>query len=103
MSSEHSSSATSDADNAAVLSAYEEDEDEEEGIPGEQGACCLSQQLYIDSGNKKKLLYLLSIGVRDNNTEPLFSFDKEPWSHLPKTSFMCPRNSDFVSKIARRV
>jgi hypothetical protein len=31
MSSEHSSSATSDADNAAFLSAYEEDEDEEEG------------------------------------------------------------------------
>jgi hypothetical protein len=45
MSSEHSLSATSgDADNAALLSAYiEDDEDKEEGIPGEQGACCLSQ------------------------------------------------------------
>ena len=41
-------------------------EDKEEGIPGEQGACCLSQQLYIDSGNNKNLLYLLSIN-RTNN------------------------------------
>jgi hypothetical protein len=73
-------------------------EDKEEGIPGEQGACCLSQQLYIDSGNNKNLLYLLSI-----NNEPLFSFEKEPGSLLPKTSFMRPRNTDFVSEIVRRV
>ena len=76
--------------NAFFFSAYEEDDDKEEGtpIPGEQGACCLSQQLYIDSGNDKKLFYFLSIGVRDNNNESLFSFEKELWSLLPKTSFM---------------
>jgi hypothetical protein len=94
MSSERSSSATSDAHNAFFLSAYEEDNDKEEGIPGEQGAFCLSQQLYIDSGNDKKLFYFLSIGVRDNNNEALFSFEKELWSLLPFMPSQWPVVSD---------
>jgi hypothetical protein len=39
--------------------------------------CCLSQQIYIDSGNDKKVSFLLSI-VLNHNNEPLFSFEREP-------------------------
>ena len=48
--------------------------------------------------------HLMSICVRaDNeNEEPLFSFEREPWSLLPKTVGMCPRNTDYVKEIVRR-
>ena len=63
---------------------------------------CLSQDLYIDSGNNKKVLHILSIGLCDDNNEPLFSFDLEPWSLVSKTSIMRPRNTDYVNEIMRR-
>jgi hypothetical protein len=61
----------------------------------------LCQQLYIESGNEKKVLYLLSIGLMNHNNEPLFSFEREPWSLLPKTSLR-PRSNEYVNKIVRR-
>jgi hypothetical protein len=41
---------------------------------------CLSQEVYVDSGNIKKVLHLLCIGLTadNNNNAPLFSFDWEP-------------------------
>ena len=63
---------------------------------------CLSQEVYIDSGNNKKVLHVLSIGLCNNNNEPLFSFDREPWSGVSKTSAMRPRNNDYVNEIVRR-
>ena len=76
---------------------------------------CVSQQVYIDSGNEKKVLYLLYVGLNgpsgaDNDDDsssgvekdkPLFSFDDEPWSLLPK-SVMRPQSKDFVTEIVRR-
>jgi hypothetical protein len=62
--------------------------------------CYLSQQIHIDSGNDKKVLFLLSIGL-DHHNKPLFSFEQEPWSLLPKT-FLCPRNNEFVHEIKWR-
>ena len=47
----------------------------------------------------------MSIGVSADNEdeeEPLFSFDCEPWSLLPKTVGMRPRNTDYVKEIVRR-
>jgi hypothetical protein len=62
--------------------------------------------IYIQSGNDKKVLHLLSIGLTDNNNnskeEPLFSLDQEPWLKLPKSSIIRPRNNDYVHEIARR-
>jgi hypothetical protein len=70
---------------------------------GELSGYSLSEQLYVDSGNEKKVLYLLCIGLLNCDTnEPLFSFEKEPWSLLPKTSFLRPKNIDYVNEIARR-
>jgi hypothetical protein len=76
--------------------------DEGEVIPAQGG--CVSQEAYIDSGNNKKVLHLLSIGLTadNNDNEPLFSFDREPWSVLAKTSVMRPRNTDYVNEIVRR-
>ncbi len=31
-----------------------------------------------------------------NDEQPLFSFEQERWLHLPKNSFLRPKNSDFV-------
>jgi hypothetical protein len=64
---------------------------------------CVSQDIvYEDSGNKKKVLYLLCIGLNRNKL-PLFSFDDEqPWSRLPKTSVVRPQNSHLVQEVSRR-
>jgi hypothetical protein len=64
---------------------------------------CVSEQVYIDSGNCKKILYLLCIGTTTplSDNAPLFSLDEEPWSTLPKSTFH-PKNNDFVSEIVRR-
>jgi hypothetical protein len=81
----------------------------------------VSQQVYIDSGNKKKVLvYLLCIGLTaaplstHNNDDDsgasdgsaenkaLFYFDDEPWSLLPKTVIPRPQNRDYVAEIIRR-
>ncbi len=51
----------------------------------------------------KNVLYLLCIGLNYNcGNEPLFSFEREPWSLLSKTSFPRPKNTDFVKEIGRR-
>jgi hypothetical protein len=60
------------------------------------------QQLYVDSGNDKRVLYLLSIGLKNNNNEPIVAFDKDPWCSLPKNQFRSPKNSDLVKEIRRR-
>jgi hypothetical protein len=73
-------------------------EDEEEEQEGE--ALCQCEQIYQDSGNEKKVLYLLSIGLKGNNG-PLFSLEQEPWSLLPKNSLR-PKNNDYVKEITRR-
>ena len=66
-------------------------------------ASCLGRRdVYVDSGNEKKVLYLLCIGLNRNDDQPLFSFDREPWSVLPKNSSARPRNTDYVNEIKRR-
>ncbi len=64
---------------------------------------CVSEQHYVESGSKK-VLYLLCIGLkRKGGKEPHFFFEREPWSLIPKkTSFVCPKNTDFVNDIGRR-
>lgn len=48
---------------------------------------CALHQVYVDSGNQKKVLFLLCLGLSlsDTNDAPLLSFETEPWSRLPKT------------------
>jgi len=64
---------------------------------------CDSQQVYENSGNQKKVLFLLCLGLCLSETDdsPLFSFENEPWSCLPKTE-MRPVNVDFAMEIVRR-
>ena len=45
----------------------------------DEGNSCPCRQHYEDSGNNKKVLYLMSIGVTHNDA-PLFSFEMAPWS-----------------------
>jgi hypothetical protein len=55
---------------------------------GQDENVCVSEQHYVDSGNEKKVLYLLCIGLNCNGgNQPLFSFEREPWSLLSKTLF----------------
>jgi hypothetical protein len=94
---------SSDGGDAADAADDEEvviqQEDESSSSPGGE-----SQDIYIDSGNEKKVLYLLCIGLNrpGNTNEPLFTFETEPWSLLPKTSMVRPRNVDYVNEIMRR-
>jgi hypothetical protein len=67
---------------------------EEEG----QSPC---QQKYVNSGNDKKILLLMCIGLTSDDNQPLFSFDDQPWSLQPK-KLIKPNNNDFVQEIICR-
>jgi hypothetical protein len=89
------------------FSDSESDEPEEEACEetaGSTSELCISNQVYVDSGNDKKVLYLLCLGLTDNDSgdgAPLFSLDEEPWARLPRQSFR-PKNTDYVREISRR-
>jgi hypothetical protein len=52
----------------------------------DEALCPCQQKAYRrESGNEKKVLYLMCIGLQCNDV-PLFSFETIPWSLLPKTS-----------------
>ena len=72
-------------------------------VPGadDEGFLSPCQQAYEDSGNEKKVLYLMCIGL-NNSDAPLFSFEALPWSKLPKSSRVRPKNTDFGIEIDRR-
>jgi hypothetical protein len=62
------------------------------------------KKVYVESGNDKSMLYVLSIrqiGL-DHNDEPLFSLEQEPWSRLPKNVLRPPKNSDLAKEVRRR-
>jgi hypothetical protein len=59
------------------------------------------QKVYINSGNDKTILYMLSIGLKHDN-EPLFSLEQEPWSTLSKNTLLPPKNSRLVKEVLRR-
>ena len=80
-------------------------DDEEEVIQEDHSVGAeKSRQVYIGSGNDKKVLYLLCIGLNcpDRNEEPLFLFETEPWSLLPKSCMVRPKNMEYVHDIMRR-
>ena len=66
-----------------------------------------SERRYFESGNDKKVLYLLCIGLYrpdTNDEKPLFSFEEEPWSsNVPSSSLIRPKNKDYMDEIVRRV
>jgi hypothetical protein len=77
------------------------------GDDGRDSYICVSEQVYVESGNEKKVLYLMCLGLthrtnNDSEEQPLFSFEQQPWSMLPKNSLLRPKNSDFVHEITRR-
>jgi hypothetical protein len=50
--------------------------------------------VYEGSGNKKKVLYLMFIGLNHVDGSPLFSFENESWSQLLlKSLLVCPRKN----------
>ena len=59
------------------------------------------KKVYVDSGNDKTVLYVLSIGVEHDN-EPLFSLEQEPWSTLSKNALRPPKNTDLAKEVRRR-
>lgn len=71
---------------------------------GQDKSCCVSEQHYVEPGNRKNVLYLLCIGLNCNNggNEPLYSSERKPWSLLPNTSFLQPKNTDFAKEIGQQ-
>lgn len=92
-----------------------DDLNQEASVAGQQGReddtsyCCVSEQVYVvESGNEKKVLYLMCIGLtycstNDNEDQPLFLLTEEPWSLLPKNSHVCPKNTEYILEITRRI
>jgi hypothetical protein len=74
-------------------------EGDDEYVEPTQRSISVSEQLYIDSGNRKKVLYLLCIGLGHNGV-PLISLEEPPWSSLKKT-LISPKNSEIVSEVLR--
>lgn len=96
---------------ASAEGLHKDDNDDlnDEAIAGQANdnyTCCISEKVYVDSGNEKKVLYLLCVGLmyRNNNEDirPLFSFEEEPWSLLPKNSHVRPKNTEYIREITRR-
>ena len=67
-----------------------EEEEEQQYAAEQEGSedqdLCRCEKNYQDSGNEKKVLYVMCIGLKSNHGPPLFSFECEPWSLLPKTA-----------------
>ena len=58
--------------------------------------------MYVRSGNKKTVLYLLFIGLRAvDDSESLFCLHREPWSLLPKGT-VHPKSIDYEKEIVQR-
>ena len=48
-------------------------------LPGGGENCCVSKQVFIDSRNEKKILFLLCIGLKNqDNKQPLFLLESKP-------------------------
>jgi hypothetical protein len=73
------------------------------GVDDRTEFSCALQQAYVTSGNQKEILFLLCLGLclSDTDDTPLFSFQTEPWSPLPKTE-MWPVNPDYAKEVVRR-
>jgi hypothetical protein len=104
-------------DDAGAAERNEYDEDEEDQTPTADDAVLgvdsttsdesssASEQVYVNSGNQKKVLYILCCGLLLSDTHkdtPLFSLDTEPWSLMPKTDVPRPMNADFAKEVVRR-
>ena len=83
---------------AAVLATCGQEEELEHGTASSQPKCSECERVYVEVGqNSKKTLYLLAIGILDNNGNHLFSFDNEPWSELPKTNRYSRKGSSYAT------
>ncbi len=63
------------------------------------------KKVYVESGNDKSMLYVLSIGqtgLDHDHDEPLSSLEQEPWSRLPKNALRPPKSSDLGKEVRRR-
>ena len=88
---------------AAVLAACGQEEEEVEHGTASQRKCSKCEQVYVEVGqNSKKTLYLLAIGILDNNGNYLFSFDNELWSKLVPKTTMRPLNNEYLEENNRR-
>ena len=88
--------------NDDVEECYDETKEDDVGVNRTEFSCD-SQQVYENSGNQKKVLFLLCLGLCLSETDgsPLFLFENESWSRLPKTE-MRHVNVDFAKEIVRR-
>jgi hypothetical protein len=89
--------------NDMVEEEYFDETTDDVGVNRTAEFSCDSHKVYVNSGNQKKVLFLLCLGLCLSETDdsPLFSFESEPWSRLPKTE-MRPVNVDFAKEVVRR-
>jgi hypothetical protein len=49
----------------------------------------VAKRIYLQSSNSKKVLYLLCLGLKDDDSVSLFDIELEPWNTLKKREFKC--------------
>jgi hypothetical protein len=79
-------------DDSVVKELFYDDDEEDAGAAKEH---------YINSGNNKKILAVLAVGLQKENGAPLFDFDSPPWNSQKKGELK-PARSDLQSEIERR-
>jgi hypothetical protein len=76
------------------LQDQDEEADDIVGVDDSTEFSCALQQAYMTPGNQKRFL-------SDTDDTPLFSFEIEPWSLLPKTE-MRPVNADYAKEVVQQ-
>lgn len=74
------------------------------GDNGDEGAEEVSraETIYRSSGNSKALLYLLSIGLKDQDNLPLMDISTAPWVDIKPKSNVKPQLQDIRKEVIRR-
>jgi len=74
---------------------YDETQPPEEGVSA-------SESYYIETGNSKKTLVLLAVGLKSESGDPLINLDASPWNKRGIKTTVKPSRSQYQSEVDRR-
>ena len=82
----------------------EEDADSEAPSPslvvGHKPTISEAQRVYLDSNNSKKQLYLLSLGINDDDDIPIYNIDLVPWKDISRREIK-PKKEELAREVLR--
>ena len=73
-----------------------------EATPLSEPVVPVTQKVYEQSNNSKKMLFLLCLGLKNEDGQGLFDLEAEPWNQLKKRSLLKPSRHEYAQEICRR-